>query len=399
MVRSTRVSILSLLVTIAVAVGVATTAPIAHGSPRLSVSTVLSGLTIPWAIAVAPDGTALMTVRSGGFVAVRPDGSIHRPRADFTNLFVVKEAGLMGLAIDPGFATNRRFYTCQAEARPGTPSVPSGSADLPLPVPSTGQVVNVVAWRMTGDWASAARERTVLTGIPVTATGRHTGCGLAADRNTLWVSTGDTATPTVPQSRQSLGGKVLHITTTEGRAGTPARGNPDPRSPIYTLGHRNVQGVAVQPGTGRVYAIEQGTDHDDELNLLRAGGNYGYRPDRAPLIYDESVPMTDQVRVPGSIGAVWRSGSSTIATPALAFLPGSGWGPYGGGLVVSALKGKRLVFLRLSPDGRHVSSSTEELIGRYGRLRGLAVAHDGSLLVTTSDGDSTDRLLRVRWNG
>jgi len=359
--------------------------PVAQAAPQLSVTTVASGLSIPWDVEVAPDGTALMTERSGGFVAVRPTGAVVRPRADFSRLFAVKEAGLMGLAFDDGFNTNRRVYTCQAEARPGALSIPSGSADLPLPFPSTGQVVNVVAWRISGDWTSATREPTVVTGIPVTASGRHAGCGLAVSGNTLWIGTGDTATPSVPQNRQSLGGKVLRAQLDGGPAS------------IYTLGHRNIQGVAVQPGTGRVYAIEQGTDRDDELNLLRAGGNYGYRPDRAPLIYDESVPMTDPIRVPGAIGAVWSSGHPTLATTGLQFLPSTGWGEYGGGLVISTLKGERLVFMRLSADGQRVVSSVEALGESYGRLRGLAVARDGSLLVTTSNGNSADRLLRVRW--
>lgn len=367
--------------------------PIAHAEPQLSVSTVASGLSIPWDVEVAPDGTALMTERSGGFVAVRPGGGVVRPRADFSRLFAVKEAGLMGLAFDDGFSTNRRVYTCQSESRAGTSSLSgsgslsSGSADLPLPFPNTGQVTSVVAWRISDDWTSATRERNVVTGIPVTSSGRHAGCGLAVSGNTMWIGTGDTATPSVPQSRQSLGGKVLQ-----------ARLDGGPAS-IFTLGHRNVQGVAVQLGTGRIYAIEQGTDRDDELNLLRAGGNYGYRPDRTPFIYDESVPMTDPVRVPGAIAAVWSSGSPTLATTSLQFLPSAGWGEYGGGLVVSTLKGERLVFMKLSADGQQVVSHVEALGQRFGRLRGLAVERDGSLLVTTSNGNSADRLLRVRWAG
>uniref|UniRef100_UPI003D934CEF PQQ-dependent sugar dehydrogenase n=1 Tax=Gordonia sp. B7-2 TaxID=3420932 RepID=UPI003D934CEF len=372
------------------------TAPHADAAPRLQVTTLASNLNIPWDVEAAPDGTALLTQRAGGFVAVRPDGRKISVAADLSRVFAVKESGVMGLALDPGFAQNRRFYTCQAEVtRPGAPSIPGELANLPLPWPNTGQVVNIVAWRISGDWIRATRERTVLSGIPVNASGRHAGCGLTASGRSLWIGTGDNAIAGNPQSWNSLGGKVLHINLN----GTPAAGNPNPRSPIYSLGHRNVQGVAVQPGTGRVYAIEQGTDRDDELNLLRSGGNYGYRPDRAPVIYDESVPMTDPVRVPGAIGAVWRSGSSTIATPDATFLPSTGWGPFSGGLVISALKGKRLVFVRLSADGRRTVSVVEALQERYGRLRAVAVARDGSLLVTTSNGGSADKLLRVRWVG
>ncbi|GAB90898.1 PQQ-dependent sugar dehydrogenase [Gordonia rhizosphera] len=386
--------VVGLVVGLVLVVGGAVGAGRAGAAPTLSATVVATGLDHPWDVLVAPDGGILVSERAGRFVAIRPGGRTRTVQADLSRLYVHKEAGLMGLAVDPGFAANRRIYSCQAERTgPAGIDVPGSVAILPIPWPNTGQVVNVVAWRVSPDWSRMDRERTVLTGIPVTSSGRHAGCGLAAAPDgTLYVGTGDNAEPTNPQNRSSLAGKVLHINAD----GTPAAGNPDPSSPVFTLGHRNVQGVAIQPGSGRVYGIEQGTDVDDELNLLRAGGNYGYRPDRAPFIYDESVPMTDPVRVPGALGPVWRSGDPTIATPALQFLPASGWGAYDTAVVISAQKGERLVFVNLSADGTRVVRATEALHGRFGRLRGLAVDRDGSLLVSTDNGDHADRILRVR---
>ncbi|UPW12615.1 MULTISPECIES: PQQ-dependent sugar dehydrogenase [Gordonia] len=368
----------------------------ARAAAPLQVTTVAGGLTIPWGAVVAPDGTVLTGERAGRFVAVRPGGQRVNVKANLSKIFAVNEAGLMGLALDPRFSDNRRVYSCQAEYMvPGAFTVPEPLAGAPIPAPQTGQTTRVVSWRVSADWTRMVRERTLLSGIPVNSSGSRAGCGLAVTADSIWVGTGDSGIPSVAQDRKSLGGKVLHI----GLDGRPAPGNPDPRSPVYSLGHRNVQGVAVAPGSGRVYGIEQGTSRDDELNLILAGGNYGYRPDRTPLIYDESVPMTDTVRVPGAIGPVWSSGAPTIATPGIAFLPDSGWGPYSGGLVVTALKGQRLVFLKLSEDGRRVVSKTEALEKVHGRLRGAAVAPDGSLVLTTSDGDGSDRILRVRWAG
>ncbi len=369
------------------------TAGQADAAPPLTVSQVASGLDHPWDLAVAPDGVILTGERTGQFVAVMTDGRRQDVRADLSKLFAVKEAGLMGLALDPQFSDTRRVYSCQAETTAGAAvSIPGSVANLPLPWPNTGQVVNIVSWRVSADWTTMVRERTVLTGIPVNASGRHAGCGLtAAADGSLWIGTGDNAIPTNPQDPNSLGGKVLHIRPD----GKPAAGNPDPASPVFTLGHRNVQGVAVQPGTGRVYAIEQGTDADDELNLLRAGGNYGYKPDRAPFIYDESVPMTDPTRVPGAVGPVWSSGYPTIATPALAFLPDDGWGSLDGAVVISAQKGKHLLFVTLDEAGNRVVRSSKAIQATYGRLRGLAIDADGSLLVSTDNGGD-DRILRVR---
>lgn len=384
-----------------VAAGIAGTvagAPSATAAPFLAVSSIATGLSHPWDIVTAPDGTALVTERAGRFVAIRPGQAPKTVRADLSALWVHREAGLMGLAVDPGFAQNRRIYSCQAE-KAGTGSsvaqgakIPQDVGSVPLPWPNTGQQVTVASWRVSPDWSSMQRERTVLAGIPLNAGGRHAGCGLAAASDgTLWIGTGDNATAWYPQSRQSLGGKVLHVNAATGR---PAAGNPDPASPIATLGHRNVQGIAVQPGSGRVYSIEQGTSVDDELNLIRPGANYGYRPDRAPLIYDESVAMTDPTRVPGAVGSIWKSGNPTIATPALQFLPSSGWGEWNGAVVIAAQKAKKLVVVKLDDSGTRVVRVDEALADRYGRLRALAVDRDGSLLVGTDAG--TDQILRIR---
>ena len=119
----------------------------------------------------------------------------------------------------------------------------------------------------------------MIDGFPI-RTGRHGGCRILAQPDgTLWIGTGDSAQPSVPQDPDSLGGKVLRV---DAASGNPAPGNPDPASPVYTLGHRNVQGLAVRPGTDQVFSVEQGPDRDDEVNLLAAGANYGWRPDRPP---------------------------------------------------------------------------------------------------------------------
>lgn len=356
-------------------------------------STVADGLDIPWDLEVAPDGVIITGERRGRFVAIMPGGGKREVRADLPNVFVTNEAGLMGLALDPRFAQTRRLYSCQAErVGPGTgSSIPGQIGSIPLPWPSTGLAITVRSWRVSPDWTSMTREGVLRSDIPVNAGGRHAGCGLTAGGDgTLWVGTGDNAIATNAQNWNSLGGKVLHINGN----GSPAAGNPNPSSPIFSRGHRNVQDIDFGP-QGRVYAIEQGTNVDDELNLLVRGGNYGYKPDRTPGIYDETVPMTDPARVPGAIGAVWRSGAGTIATPALKFLPAA-WGPLAGSVVISALKGKHLEFVTLTPDGKGVVRTSQALVGKYGRLRALAIDRDGSLLVSTSNGGNADKVIRLR---
>ncbi|SNR49106.1 PQQ-dependent sugar dehydrogenase [Blastococcus mobilis] len=339
-------------------------------APALDVAVVAEGFDHPWDVAQAPDGTLLVDERSGGFTAVLPDGSVRDVRADFGDLFAQGETGLMGLSLDPAFGQNRRFYSCQGVRWDGRTSLPASIA--------------VIAWTVSDDWSSATRVADPLVGgIPVNArTGRHGGCRLAfAPDGALLVGTGDVADGGVAQDPRALGGKVLRV--------DPATGE----RAVWTLGHRNVQGLAVRAGSGQVFAVEHGPDRDDEVNLLQAGGNYGWNPGGGG--YDESVPMTDR-GIPGAIPAVWSSGVPTLAPSGATFLEGQEWGAYDGLLLVALLKGQGVLALRLDDDGALVEQfRLPELEGRYGRIRSVLQGSDGALYLTTDNGGGEDALLRV----
>lgn len=342
-------------------------------APAVEVSTVLDGLDHPWDVVIAPDGAVVTGERSGRFVVRRADGSTGELAADLSDLHVAGETGLMGLALSPRFATDRTLYSCQGHRG------------------DDARDVRIVSWTVDENWTALTRGADVLSGLPVGDDGRHSGCRLLFHPDgSLYVGTGDSKSRTAPQDPASLGGKVLRVHLD----GTPADGNPDPASPVYTLGHRNVQGLALQPGTGRVYSVEQGTHRDDEVNLLRPGGNYGYRPDREGSGYDEGVPMTDPDRVPGAVAAVWSSGYPTIATPGATFLTGAAWGEWDGALAVTSQQAKKVVLLRLTDDGQTVTDETSLLEGQFGRFRTPVLAPDGALLITTDNG-TDDRILRV----
>jgi glucose/arabinose dehydrogenase len=356
--------------------------PRAAGTPTLRVAVVAGGLDHPWDVAQAPDGTLLTDQRGGGLTAVLPDGTVRSPAADFGDLFALGETGLMGLVLDPRFGDNRRFYTCAGRSSGGRASIA------------------VVAWVVDRAWRSATRVADpLLGGIPVdAATGRHGGCRLRFDPDgALLVSTGDNALGTNPQDTRSLAGKVLRIDAATGRpaGGNPFLGDPGAGSPyVYTFGHRNVQGLAVRPGTRQVFAVEQGTYRDDEVNLLRPGGNYGYDP-VGQGTYDESVPMTDPA-IPGAVHAVWSSGPATIATSGGTFLSDRQWGSYDGLLLLGVLKGEGVLALRLAADGTlRDQFRLPELEGTHGRIRSVQQGVDGALYVTTDNGSGADELLRV----
>jgi len=360
-----------------------TSAAHASGAPALDVEVVVDGLDHPWDVARAPDGTLLLDERGGGFTAVLPDGTTRAVEADFGDLFAEGETGLMGLVLDPGFADDRRFYTCQG-VREGT-----------------GAEIQVIAWTVAADWSSATRVADpLLGGIPANAAvGRHGGCRLRFDPSgQLMIGTGDNAVGPNPQDLGSLAGKVLR---TDPRTGGPSPGNPflDAKDPvtrlIYSYGHRNVQGIAVQPGTGTVFTVEQGTFRDDEVNPSVPGGNFGYDPDGAGGSYDESVPMTDPA-IPHAVPAIWSSGNPTIATSGGTFLAGSAWGDYEGLLLLGVQKDTGVLALRLTDDGAlEKQFRLPEVEDTYGRIRTPQAGEDGVLYLCTDNGGGADQLLRV----
>jgi glucose/arabinose dehydrogenase len=334
------------------------------GIPELDVAVVVDGLDHVWDVVQAPDGTLLVDERAGGFTAVLPDGAVREVRADFGDLFADGETGLMGLALDPDFAANRRLYSCQGKR--------SGS-------------IAVIAWTVAADWGTATRVADPLVGdIPLNeGSGRHGGCRLRfGPDGALLIGTGDNARGSNPQDPDSLAGKVLRADAATGEVA------------VWTLGHRNVQGLAIRPGSGQVFGVEHGPDRDDEVNLLRAGANYGWDP-RGSGRYDESVPMTDP-DIPGAVPAVWSSGSPTLATSGATFLDGEQWGVYDGLLLIGLLKAQGVLALRLDEAGElQEQFRLPELDGRYGRLRSVQQGNDGALYVTTDNGDGADQLLRV----
>ena len=361
-------------------------APESTAVPDLAVEVVAAGFEHGWDIGFLPDGRALVTERPGriSLVSGLREGSRRTTvEADLDDVYVAGEGGLMGMVVHPDFASSRQFTTCQTHEEGGAPDD-----------------IRLVTWRLSGDGSSAERVRDLLTGLPI-STGRHSGCRpeIAPD-GALLVGTGDTAQGDLPQDRTSLGGKVLRLDLA---TGDPLPDNPFASSSnrreryVYSYGHRNIQGVAVRPGTGEVYTAEHGPSNNDEVNRIEAGANYGWDPSQGGTVggYDEGVPMTDRERFPDAVPATWQSGRTTQAVCSAEFLEGSQWGGLDGALVVTALKGAKLLLLTLRDDGSLAEVSVpEETDGPFGRLRAARLGPDGALYVTTTNGDD-DQLLRI----
>jgi len=341
------------------------------------VTTAVGSLEIPWDVKPLPGGRLLITERDRARVLLWRAGH-RRVLGGFptSKVWVSGEAGLMSLAVDPRFGSNRRVYTCQAWNLAGG-----------------GHDVRVIAWRLDPTYRRLVLQKVLVDGLP-TVTGRHSGCRLLIVKSgALMVGTGDAAVGTNPQDLTSLGGKTLRLNRL---TGAPWPGNPfigaanhDQRY-VFTYGHRNVQGLA-QRADGTVWSVEHGPDVDDEVNRLVAGGNYGWNPVPG---YNETVPMTDQSLPGPQVEARWSSGDPTLATSGATWVRGQQWGDLNGTLAVACLKASRLLFIKFDAAGHLMWVRQPSALQQFGRLRSVTNAPNGDLLVTTSNG-ADDRVLRV----
>jgi glucose/arabinose dehydrogenase len=327
--------------------------PSASGQPK--VETVAPGLEVPWALALAPDGRLFVSERPGRIRVVR-DRRLEPEAVAVLPVAAVGEGGLMGLALDPQFSENGHLYACYTARK-------------------RGALVNRVV-RLTLAGGKAGGERVLLDDMPGAST--HDGCRVKfGPDGKLYVTMGDAAEPELAQRRDSPAGKILRLN----RNGTIPPDNPFPGSPIYSLGHRNPQGLAWDRA-GRLFAAEHGPSGHDEVNRILAGRNYGW---------PEARGATGDQRY---VDPVIESKSDTWAPSGIAFV--------GDELIVAGLRGQRLLRVALTPD-LAVARVTTLLGGTYGRLRDVVVGPDGALYVTTSNRDGRgspapddDRILRVR---
>jgi glucose/arabinose dehydrogenase len=303
------------------------------GRPR----DLVTGLSVPWAIAFLPGGDALVTERdSARLLRVTPQGRVTEV-GKVPGVAPAGEGGLMGVAVSPSYERDRYVYlyfTADGDNR-------------------------VVRFRYDGRITSP---QPIVTGIPKGT--NHDGGRIAfGPDGMLYIGTGEVYRRELAQDRGSLGGKILRAAPD----GRPAPGNPF-SSLVWTYGHRNVEGLAWDD-KGRMYATEFGQDRFDEINLIQRGRNYGWPAVEGPQRGRRDPRYTDPL-------LTW---TPEEASPSgLAYASGSLW--------VAALRGQRLWQVPMDTEGR-VGRPIPHFEGQYGRLRAVVRAPDGSLWVTTSNKD------------
>jgi len=341
------------------------TLPSDAGSFR--VESVVKGLEVPWDMAFAPDGRLFITERPGR-IRVVDDQLLETPFAEL-NVWRRSEAGLMGIALDPAFADNSFVYVCYTYLN------------------SRNDPTNRVA-RLT-DFDGVGIDHTVVID-DIAGARNHNGCRIRfGPDGKLYITTGDAQNSVSAQAINSLSGKVLRINPD----GSIPADNPFPGSPVYTLGHRNPQGIAWHPVTGEAFITEHGPFDNDEVNRLIAGKNYGW-----PIVR-------------GAAGSEEFEDAVVAYTPTLAV---SGATFYTGGplpdewvnnFFFTTLKAAHLhrIKVETTVQGETRVTVDEVVLGEeYGRLRSVVEGPDGFLYITTSNRDgrgqpsaNDDQVLRM----
>jgi glucose/arabinose dehydrogenase len=322
----------------------------------LSVRTVATGLDTPWEILWGPDGWLWVTERAGHIRRIHPETGEQHHLATLADVYEQGESGLLGMALHPNFADSPHVFVAYTY-REGS------------------QILERIV-RLSFDGSTLGEMRILLDRIPGATI--HNGCRLLIlhDR-TLLVTTGDANNASRAQDLQSLSGKVLRIRLD----GTIPPDNPFPSSPVWSLGHRNAQGLAY--GRGILYSSEHGPNSDDEINILERGRNYGWP---SAMGYCDA-PTEQAFCAEYSVVEPIRAWTPTIAPCGLAYYDSDRIPEWKHSLLLVTLKAARLVVLRLDTTGRRIIDERHYLVNQLGRLRAICVSPDGRVFIGTSNRD------------
>jgi glucose/arabinose dehydrogenase len=339
----------------------------------------LARLDNPWGMTFLPDGSLLITEKPGR-LRLYAGGKLSEPIGGVPVVVFGRQAGLLDVEIDPAFAANRLVYLSYAEPQ---------SQALPEKVVESEVIAGTAVGRGRLE-GSELRDFTVIwRQIPkMTGLGHFGGRMVFAPDGKLFVTSGERIRATPAQMLDTNLGKIVRLNPdgsvpADNPTLTKLEGMPE----IWTTGHRNPLGAALNPWSKELWINEMGPKGGDELNVIDAGRNYGW-----PLVcdgsnYDDS-PIPDHSTQPG-LAAPVRSWNPSISPSGFAFYTGEMFPAWRGNVLIGGLSSNALI--RLTIDGRKVTG--EERIGMERRVRDVIQAPDGAVLVLT-DGPQGE-LLRL----
>jgi glucose/arabinose dehydrogenase len=350
--------------------------PAAAPSARdMQVEVVARGLDHPWAVAPLPDGGFLVTERKGNLRRISAEGAVSAPLEGVPEVWAHGQGGLLDVATAPDFAGTRRIYFTYAE--PG----PDGTAGT------------AAAYATLGD-SAISDVHVIYRQQPKLHGPNHFGSRLAFDgERHVFISQGERFHKSLAQDLTRLQGKLVRLDMEGGvPADNPFVDHPEARPEIWSYGHRNMQGMAVDPLTGTLWASEHGPRGGDELNQPRPGANYGWPIVSHGMDYGTGRPYPETIgtAAPGMAAAVhvWNKSPGLSG---MAFYREHPESPWNDSLFLGALADRNLI--RLSLDGDTIVAEERLLQDRGARIRDVRAAADGNIYVVTDAADG--ELLRL----
>ena len=355
-----------------------TRAPLRIAEVDFEVETVVSGLEHPWGVAFLPDGAMLVTERPGRLRLVGPDGTLSAPLAGVPDVDARDQGGLLDVALDPDFEDNRLVYWSYAEPREGGNGTAVARGELVRDEEPHLENVQII-WRQQ----------------PTLRSTKHFGSRLVFDRDgNLFVTTGERSILKGRKQAQDLDsalGKVIRIRP-DGTIpdDNPLVGRDDALPEIWSWGHRNIQAAALHPETDQLWVVDHGAQGGDEINIARAGKNYGWPVITYGEEYGGGAIGEGITRKAGMEQPIYYW-DPVIAPSGMAFYEGDRFPSWRGSLFVGALAERHLV--RLTVEGERVLGEERLLAGRGDRIRDVKVGPDGAIYVLTDEADG--ELLRL----
>nr|WP_314432862.1 PQQ-dependent sugar dehydrogenase [uncultured Brevundimonas sp.] len=346
-----------------------TRAPGVTTPARLMHTVVAEGLENPWGLALLPDGRWLVTEKPGRLRVVTAEGRISDPVQGLPAVDARGQGGLLDVVASPTFGQDRLIYWSYAEPRQG------------------GNGTAAARGRLSEDLSRVENVQVIFRVQPTYDGDKHFGSSLAfAPDGKLFITVGERSDKPMRPQAQDLGshlGKTIRINA-DGSVpqDNPFVGRAGARPEIWSLGHRNAQGIAIQPGTGAVWTVEHGTRGGDELNLEKPGANYGW-PDAAYGVeYAGGAINAGATQKPGTVQPVYYW-DPVIAPGGAAFYQGALFPEWDGNLLVAALKEKHIARLVLQND--RVVGEERLLADLDERIRDVAVGPDGAIWAITDE--------------
>ncbi|WP_372707665.1 PQQ-dependent sugar dehydrogenase [Brevundimonas sp.] len=345
-----------------------TRAPAVRTGTALVHSVVASGLEEPWGLALLPDGRWLVTERPGRLRIITADGAVGEPITGLPAVDPRGQGGLLDVVVGPTFGQDRMIYWSYAEPREG------------------GNATSVARGRLSDDGTRVEATEVIFRATPTYDGAAHFGSSLAFDpAGHLFITLGDRSDSPMRPQAQDLGshmGKTIRINA-DGSvpSDNPFIGRAGALPEIWSLGHRNVQGVAIA-GNGDVWTVEHGTRGGDEINLDQAGKNYGW-PDVTYGIEYRGTPINAGLTAGEGTEQPTYYWDPSIAPGGMALYDGAMFPGWRGNLLVAALRDKHIA--RLVLEGNRVVGEERLLTDLGERVRDVAVGPDGAVWVITDE--------------